>query len=234
MYQGIVNIFREINDPRRGNAIIYDLAETLVIAVLAILCGMESFVEMEMFGNERESWLRKFLKLERGIPSHDTFGDIFAALDPEAFGLTFAKWVETLRKKICGEVVALDGKTIRASMDTARKKKAVHIVSAWAISNRLVLGQAATEEKSNEITAIPQLLEMLEIGYMSALSEKFDESIEVMEIIEASKRLYGLAKFTFHAISDGLAEIFSKSYVGIRSFLRKPVPSLQLSLFPRE
>ena len=125
MYNGIVSIFRELNDPRKGNAIIYDLTETLVIAVLAILCGMESFVEMEMFGRERENWLRKFLKLEHGIPSHDTFGDIFAALSPEAFGTTFANWVETLREKVCGEIVALDGKTIRASIDAVRKKKAV-------------------------------------------------------------------------------------------------------------
>jgi predicted transposase YbfD/YdcC len=163
MYEGIVAIFRGIPDPRRGNAIVYDLAEVLIIAVLAILCGMECFVEMEMFGREREGWLRKFLKLEHGIPSHDTFGDVFAALDPHIFAVAFAKWVETIRKKISGEVVALDGKTIRASLDAFQKKKAVHIVSAWAASNRLVLGQFATEEKSNEITAIPQLLEMLEL-----------------------------------------------------------------------
>jgi len=163
MYQGMVAIFREIPDPRKGNAIIHDLTETLVIAVLAILCGMESFVEMEMFGREREKWLRKFLKLEHGIPSHDTFGDIFAAIDPETFAGAFAKWVEGLRKRVSGEVVALDGKTIRASLDSVKKKKAVHIVSAWAASNRLVLGQVATAEKSNEITAIPQLLELLEL-----------------------------------------------------------------------
>ena len=96
MYNIIISIFRELNDPRKGNAIIYDLSETLVIAVLAILCGMETFVEMEMFGREREDWLRKFLKLEHGIPSHDTFGDIFAALSPEAFGTAFANWVEML------------------------------------------------------------------------------------------------------------------------------------------
>ena len=227
MYQGIVNIFREINDPRRGNAIIYDLAETLVIAVLAILCGMESFVEMEMFGNERESWLRKFLKLERGIPSHDTFGDIFAALDPEAFGLAFTKWVETLRKKVCGEVVALDGKTIRASMDTARKKKAVHIVSAWAVSNRLVLGQVATEEKSNEITAIPQLLEMLEIkgcivtidaiGTQRKIAEKIiDKGADyILPVKKNQETLYNDVELFFQTFAKQLpetAETIEKSH----------------------
>ena len=94
MYNGIVSIFRELNDPRKGNAIIFDLAKTLVIAVLTILCGMENFVKMQMLGRERENWLRKFLKLGHGIPSHDTFEGIFAALAHEASGAAFANWVE--------------------------------------------------------------------------------------------------------------------------------------------
>ena len=218
MYQGIVNIFREMDDPRRGNAIIYDLAETLVISVLAILCGMESFVEMEMFGKERESWLRKFLKLEHGIPSHDTFGDIFAILEPNAFGLAFAKWVETLRKKVCGEIVALDGKTIRASLDAVQKKKAVHIVSAWAASNRLVLGQIATLEKSNEITAIPQLLEMLELkgcivtidamGTQAKIAEKIiDKGADyILSVKKNQETLYNNIELYFQTFNAHLPE----------------------------
>jgi len=163
MYEGIVSIFREITDPRKGNAIVYDLVEVLIISILAILCGAEYFTEMEMFGREREAWIKTFLKLEHGIPSHDTFCDVYSALEPEAITEAFAHWVETIRNKISGEVVAIDGKTICASRDIPKNKKAIHIVSAWAATNRLVLGQTACEEKSNEITAIPRLLELLEI-----------------------------------------------------------------------
>ena len=163
MYEGVVSIFRKIEDPRRGNAIDYDLVEVLIIAVLAILCGAQYFTQMEAFGLDNIKWLKTFLKLEKGIPSHDTFGDVFAALDPESITRAFAEWVETIRQKISGEVVALDGKTVCASKDIPKNKRAVHILSAWATQNRLVLGQLATGQKSNEITAIPKLLELLEL-----------------------------------------------------------------------
>jgi predicted transposase YbfD/YdcC len=163
MNEGIINIFRKIEDPRKGNAICHDLTETLIIAILAIICGAKTFTEMELFGKERKEWLNKFLKLESGIPSHDTFGDIFSALNPEVITESFIEWVETIRQKISGEVVAIDGKTIKASKDIPKNKKAVHIVSGWATQNKLVLGQLATEEKSNEITAIPKLLDLLDI-----------------------------------------------------------------------
>ena len=164
MYEGIVSLFRKIPDPRKGNAIDYDLAEVLIIAILAIMCGAEWFTQMELFGREKREWLSTFLKLEKGIPSHDTFGDIFAALDAEVIIEEFAAWVETIRAKISGEVISIDGKTVCASKDIPNKKKAIHVVSAWATQNRLVLGQIATDEKSNEITAIPDLLDILDIS----------------------------------------------------------------------
>ena len=163
MYEGIVSIFRKIEDPRRGNAIDYDLIEVLIIAVLSIICGAQYFTQMEAFGHDNIEWLKTFLVLKNGIPSHDTFGDVFAALDPESITKAFAEWVETIRQKISGEVVAIDGKTICASKDIPKNKKATHIVSAWATQNRLVLGQLATEVKSNEITAIPKLLKLLDL-----------------------------------------------------------------------
>jgi len=161
--RSIIEIFDNIPDPRSGNAIRYDLTEILVIAVLAILCGMEHFTEMEMFAREQHEWLCKFLIMKNGAPSHDTFGDIFAVISPEAVTAAFTEWVESIRTKIDGEIVAIDGKTICASRDVPKNQRAVHIVSAWAAANRLVLGQIATEEKSNEIKAIPELLEMLEL-----------------------------------------------------------------------
>jgi predicted transposase YbfD/YdcC len=163
MERGVLEILESIPDPRRGNAIRHRLTDVLVIGVLAILCGMDCFTEMEMFAYEQREWLRKFLPLENGIPSHDTFGDVFAVIDPTALTATFAEWAETLRCKVSKEIVAFDGKTIRASKDTPGGKKAIHVLSAWAAENRLILGELAINEKSNEITAIPQLLDMLNV-----------------------------------------------------------------------
>ena len=163
MGRGMVEIFRDITDPRVGNAKKHKLEEILTIAILAIISECTRFTEMELFGKEREAWLRGFLKLENGIPSHDTFGDVFSAIKPEELRTGFMEWVETVRRKITDEVVAVDGKTIRASKSVAENKKAIHVISAWAAENGLVLGELATDEKSNEITAIPKLLKILEL-----------------------------------------------------------------------
>lgn len=163
MKRTMIDIFRDIPDPRRGNGIRHKLEEILLIAVLAILCDCRTYAEMEVFGECREEWLSSFLELPSGIPSHDTFGDVLAMLDPKALHDAFTQWVETLRELISNEVIAIDGKTIRRSKDTAKGKRALHVVSAWANENQLVLGQVAVNEKSNEITAIPALLNLLHI-----------------------------------------------------------------------
>jgi predicted transposase YbfD/YdcC len=163
MCEGLIEIYKRIPDPRTGYNIRHNLGEVLTIATLAIMCGMDCFTDMEMFGIEQEEWLRKYMVLENGIPSHDTFGDIFAAIEPHAISTEFTNWAQTIRENINREVVAIDGKTICASKDIPKKKKAVHVVSAWASANRLILGEVATSEKSNEITAIPELLKMLEL-----------------------------------------------------------------------
>lgn len=163
MGKDIVEIMEKIPEPRRGNAIRHKLKDVIVIGILSSICGYDEYTEMELFGEMKEEWLRGFLELPHGIPSHDTFGDIFAAIDPKALHECFAEWVETIRENISGEIVAIDGKSIRRSKDTINGRKATHIVSAWAQTNHLVLGQLATEEKSNEITAIPELLKLLEI-----------------------------------------------------------------------
>lgn len=163
MKKTMIDIFREIPDPRRGNGIRHKLEEVLLIAILAILSDCKTYIEMEVFGECREEWLRSFLELPNGIPSHDTFGDILALIDPKALHAAFSEWVETLRACISNEVIAIDGKTIRRSKDTVKGKRALHVVSAWANENQMVLGQLAVEEKSNEITAIPALLHLLHI-----------------------------------------------------------------------
>lgn len=163
MERSMVEIFKDIADPRVGNAKKYKLEEILTIAILAVISECTRFTEMELFGKEREEWLRGFLSLENGIPSHDTFGDVFSAINPDELRAGFMEWVETVRQKVTEEIVAVDGKTICASKSVAENKKAVHVVSAWAAENGLVLGEIATDEKSNEITAIPKLLKLLEL-----------------------------------------------------------------------
>jgi predicted transposase YbfD/YdcC len=137
------------------------LLDLLTIALCAVICGADSFVEMEQFGNAKREWLDTFLALPSGIPSHDTFGRVFAALDPDQFQACFLAWVRASVTATDGAVIACDGKTVRRSHDRGNGKAAVHMVSAWASENRLVLGQRAVDEKSNEITALPALLGLL-------------------------------------------------------------------------
>jgi predicted transposase YbfD/YdcC len=123
----------------------------------------ESWDAMEEFGQTHEQWLRKFLELPNGIPSHDTFNRVFARIDPDQFRTCFISWVKSIEPKFDGDIIPIDGKTVRRSHDRANGNKAIHMVSAWACHSSLVLGQLKTEEKSNEITAIPKLLDLLEI-----------------------------------------------------------------------
>ena len=192
MGRGIIEIFKEIPDPRSGNALKYKLEEILTIAVLAVLCDCSKFTEMELFGKEHEEWLKTFLSLEHGIPSHDTFGDVFAIIDPEIFRTGFMTWVEEIRKKISGEIVAIDGKTICGSKSIPENKKAVHIVSAWASQNGLVLGEIAVNEKSNEITAIPVLLKMLELTGCIVTIDAMGTQKEIAKEIRKAKGDYVL------------------------------------------
>lgn len=153
--------FADLQDPRIDRTKLHKLFDIIVIAICAVICGADSWVEVEEFGNAKIDWLRTFLELPNAIPSHDTFGRVFALLDPDQFRLCFASWIEAISCITEGEVVALDGKTLRRSHDNTLGKAAIHMVSAWASTNRLVLAQLKVDEKSNEITAIPELLCML-------------------------------------------------------------------------
>ena len=159
----IAAYFAEISDPRVERTRLHELVDILVIASCAVICGAESWVEMETYGRAKEQWLRQFLALPHGIPSHDTFSRVLARLKPEEFQQCFLRWMQAVSEVTHGEVVAIDGKTLRRSFDRAAGKGAIHMVSAWASANRLVLGQQKVDEKSNEITAIPALLRLLEI-----------------------------------------------------------------------
>ena len=160
----IIQHFADLQDPRRPSLNIqHNFQDILVIAICAVICGADSYASMEVFGQTKKPWFEQFLELRNGIPSHDTFNDVFRALDTEKFEECFIAWTGSLVKKIPG-VVPIDGKTLRRSHDKKNDKKAIHIVSAWSVENSLVLGQIKTEEKSNEITAIPELLKMIDVS----------------------------------------------------------------------
>ena len=153
-------IFAQVEDPRVERTKLHRLRDIIILAICGVICGAEGWVEIEEFGKAKEAWFTELLDLPNGIPSHDTFGRVFACIDPKQFEASFFQWVQGISKTVKG-VIAIDGKTLRRSHDHAAGKKALHLVSAWAVENRLVLAQVATEEKSNEITAIPVLLRQL-------------------------------------------------------------------------
>jgi predicted transposase YbfD/YdcC len=155
--------FAELTDPRVDRGKLHLLLDILVIALCAVICGADTWVEMEAYGRAKEEWLKQFLPLPNGIPSHDTFARVLARLKPEELQRCFLNWIRAVSELTHGEVVAIDGKTLRRSFDRAAGKGAIHMVSAWATANRLVLGQQQVDEKSNEITAIPALLRLLEL-----------------------------------------------------------------------
>lgn len=155
--------FATLTDPRVDRCKVHPLVEIVTIALCGVICGADDWVAIEAFGQEKEAWLRTFLTLPGGIPSHDTFGRVFARLDPDEFRGCFLAWVQAVVGKVGEQVVAIDGKTLRGSHDRAAGKEALHLVSAWATASGLVLGQVATEAKSNEITAIPLLLRLLDL-----------------------------------------------------------------------
>ncbi len=151
-----------LTDPRRANAR-HRLLDILIIAICAVLCGAEGWEDIEAYGQAQVEWFAQLLDLPHGIPSHDTFRRVLARLDPDAFTPCFLTWTQALSERSEGEIVAIDGKTLRRSFDRAASKAAIHMVRAWAHPNRLVLGQLKVEDTSNEITAIPQLLALLDL-----------------------------------------------------------------------
>jgi len=180
----LITIIREIEDPRMERTRLHKLEDILVIAICALLCGAESFEDMEIFGEAKEEWFGTFLELPNGIPSHDTFGRVFAAMDPEKFLEAFMRWTQSLREALSGEVVSIDGKALRRAIDKGQSPKV--IVSAWAAGNGLVLGQRKVEDKSNEITAVPELLRSLELaGCIVTLDAMGCQKQIAREIIDA-------------------------------------------------
>jgi predicted transposase YbfD/YdcC len=158
----LITILEEVPDPRVKATVDHDLVDILTIALCTILCGGDSFYDMEEFGQVRLDWLRSFLRLRNGAPTHDTYNRLFQALDPERFGDCLARWTQSVRTVLGGEVVALDGKAVRRALNQGEDARI--IVSAWATQSGLLLGQRKVRDKSNEITVVPELLRALELA----------------------------------------------------------------------
>ncbi|QQE64471.1 ISAs1 family transposase [Leptolyngbya sp. BL0902] len=181
----LLNHFESLEDPRTPYLIEHRLLDIIGLTICAVVCGAESWVEVEAYGQSKAAWLKTFLALPSGIPSHDTISRLFAQLDPDQLQGCFLSWVKSVSALSEGSVVAIDGKTVRQSYDRGRGKGAIHMVSAWAAENRLVLGQVAVDEKSNEITAIPALLKVLALrGCIVTLDAMGTQKAIAQQIIE--------------------------------------------------
>jgi predicted transposase YbfD/YdcC len=184
--------FADLTDPRRRK-VTYPLINVVVIAICAVICGADDFVAIAEFGRKKRHWFERFLDLKDGIPSHDRFNAILAAIKPAEFEKCLLSWIVALHEVTDGQVVAIDGKTLRRSFDAASGKAAIHMVSAWASANHISLGQVAVDAKSNEITAIPKLLELLEIAGSLVTIDAMGCQVEIARCIVEGEAHYCLA-----------------------------------------
>jgi len=188
----LFDAFAQVSDPRSTNAR-HQLFDIFVIALCAVISGAEGWEDMEEYGQAQAEWFKQFLALPHGIPSHDTFRRVLSRLKPDELTQCFVRWTEALRASLDGEVVAIDGKTLRRSFDHAASKGAIHMVSAWANAHRLVLGQLKVADKSNEITAIPQLLQMLDLEGATVTIDAMGCQKEIAKTISEQGAEYVLA-----------------------------------------
>jgi predicted transposase YbfD/YdcC len=184
--------FQDLPDPRVEGRCDHKLIDIIVITVCAVIAGAESWVDVESFGQAKQTWLQTFLELPHGIPSHDTFGRFFAALDAGAFQTAFMRWVEEVFRVSKGQVIAIDGKTVRRSHDRTIGTDAIHMVNAWATSNGIALGQWKTDAKSNEITAIPPLLRQLNVTGCIVTVDAMGAQTKIAQAIRDEKADYVL------------------------------------------
>ena len=189
----IVDHFEHLEDPRIDRTKRHKLIDIIVIAICAVICGADGWVDIQEVGEAKYEWFKKFLELPNGIPSHDTFGRVLAALNPAQFKNCFLNWIKSIRTATKGEVIPVDGKTLRHSFDTKSGKSAIHMVSAWAGKNSMVLGQVKVDQKSNEITAIPELLDLIAIGGCIVTIDAMGCQKEIAEKIVDSDADYVLA-----------------------------------------
>ncbi len=221
----IMEHFASLEDPRIDRAKRHKLLDIVTIAICGTICGADSWVDIELFGNCKEEWFKSFLELPNGIPSHDTFTDVFARLDPDQFQRCFMEWVQAVAEVTQGEVVAIDGKTVRRSHDRTLGKQAIHMVNVWASANGLVLGQAKVDEKSNEITAIPKLLQLLELsGCIVTIDAMGCQKEIARQILEAGADYLLAVKENQSHLKAICTKTFATSSKGLRNSTAKVSP----------
>jgi predicted transposase YbfD/YdcC len=217
--------FERLDDPRVERTRKHNLLDVVAIALCAVICGADSWPDVEAFGKAKEAWLRRFLALPNGIPSHDTFGRVFARLDPEQFSACFAAWVAEVARRLGMKRVAIDGKSLRGAHDRRNGRAALHLVSAWATEAHLVLGQEAVADKSNEITAIPRLLELLDLEGALVTIDAMGCQTEIAEDIRLAGADYVLAvkenQPRLYEDIDRLAEAVLADDAGVASCLQE-------------
>lgn len=207
-----ISYFEEIEDPRVERCKRHDLGEIIVLSVLGFICGCQAWTEIEDFGELHEEWLREFLELSNGIPSHDTIARVFARLNPDVFQKAFINLTQQLVKETQGELIAIDGKTLRRSHDRKNKQHPLHLVSAWAYQNRLTLGQVKTEGKGNELAGIEEILELIDIKGCTVTIDALGCQKKIAKKITDSGGDYVLTvKANQGALHEGLMTLFHKA-----------------------
>lgn len=200
--------FAELTDPRRRE-VTYPLINIVTIALCGVICGADDFVSIAQYGRKKRKFLAQFLDLSAGIPAHDCFNRVLGALKPAEFEKCLLSWITALHEVTGGQLVAIDGKTLRRSYDAASNKSAIHMVSAWATANCISLGQVVVDEKSNEITAIPKLLEILALSGCLVTIDAMGCQTEIAEKIIAAEADYVLAvKGNQPTLQDGVKQFF--------------------------
>lgn len=189
----VLSYFGELEDPRNDKNLTHPFINIVSIAILGTICGADDWVAVETYGHAKKDWLESFLDLRNGIPSHDTFGRVFRWLNEEAFQQKFAEWTARICEASGGEVVAIDGKKLRRSGDSRHARDGIWMVSAWASENRMVLGQTKVDEKSNEITAIPQLLSQLDLAGCIVTVDALNTQTAIAKQIVAAQADYIMA-----------------------------------------
>lgn len=204
--------FAELDDPRTDHTKLHSLLDIICLTLCAVVSGAEGWTDVEAYGLEKRDWLETFLDLPNGIPSHDTLGRVFALMNPAAFQECFLSWMQAVVGAANGMLVAIDGKTLRHSFDTANSKSAIHLVSAWASQNHLLLGQQAVADKSNEITAIPALLRLLDLSGALVTIDAMGCQKRITEEIVAAGADYVLAvKDNQPTLHDDVRRVFTEA-----------------------
>lgn len=191
--EALEEYFSKVSDPRVERGREHKLIDIIGIAICAVICGAEGWVDIELFGKSKQSWLASFLELPNGIPSHDTFGRVFSKIDAQQFQLAFYEWVWAVNEIVQGQIINIDGKRLGGTEDKGLGKRAIYMVSAWAEENELVLGQRKVDEKSNEITAIPELLKVLALAGCIVTIDAIGTQTQIAQTIREAQAEYVLS-----------------------------------------